>query len=101
MVPSARDGESSADGPADEEVAPKKDWSYETAARTLSERHGLTDRESDVLALLIQGRTTPYIAEQLFVSNNTVRSHVSHIYAKCGVHSKLELMSAAHELEVL
>ena len=54
---------------------------------------GLTDRERDVLELLAKGRSSTYIAEQLVVSKNTVRSHISHIYAKCNVHSRQEIIT--------
>ena len=52
---------------------------------------GLTARESEVLFLLCQGRTRAYIAETLYLSENTVRGHTQHIYEKLGVHSKTEL----------
>ena len=53
---------------------------------------GLTQRESDVLAYLAAGRTQPWIAEALHISENTVGSHVRHIYQKAGVHSRQELL---------
>lgn len=53
----------------------------------------LTGRERDVLELLSKGRSSTYIAEQLFVSQNTVRSHITHIYAKCNVHSRQEIIT--------
>ncbi len=54
--------------------------------------HRLTEREGDVLALLVQGRSFGYIAERMYVSENTVKTHVRHIYAKCGAHGKQELL---------
>ncbi len=53
---------------------------------------GLSAREREVLALLARGRTQPYIREALLLSKNTVSTHVQHIYAKLGVHSKQELI---------
>ena len=63
------------------------------AVREISEEFGLTRRESDVLALISKGRSSTYIAEQLVVSRNTVRSHVAHVYTKCGVHSRQEIIT--------
>ena len=51
----------------------------------------LTVRESEVMTLLIQGKTYKAIGEILFVSENTVRSHVKNIYGKAGVTSRAEL----------
>ena len=58
----------------------------------LAQRFGLTKREAEVAALFLQGRSMSYIAEKTFVSENTIKTHVQHIYRKCGVHSKQELI---------
>ena len=59
---------------------------------TLGREFGLTAREVEVLQLLCKGRSKSYIAESLFISENTVRSHSKHIYAKLDVHSKQEIL---------
>ena len=59
----------------------------------LAATHGLTARESEILALLCRGRSRPYIAETLYLSENTVRNHVKHIYAKLGIHDRQSLLS--------
>ena len=46
----------------------------------------------DVLTLLARGRTAAYIADTLFLSRETVKVHVRHIYEKLGVHSRSELL---------
>ena len=46
----------------------------------------------EVLQLLCKGRSKSYIAESLFISENTVRSHSKHIYAKLDVHSKQDIL---------
>lgn len=63
------------------------------APEALVERFGLTKREGEVAALFLQGRSMGYIAEKTFVSENTIKTHVQHIYRKCGVHSKQELIA--------
>ena len=57
-----------------------------------SEKWGLTQRESDILVYLVAGRTKPWIAENLVISENTVGTHVRHIYQKAGVHGRQELL---------
>lgn len=65
----------------------------EQVAQALSKRYGLTTREAEVMGLLMKGRNEPFISEALFISPSTTHSHVSHIYAKIGVHSRQELLS--------
>ncbi|MDN4510827.1 response regulator transcription factor [Gordonibacter sp. RACS_AR49] len=64
-------------------------------ARTLQAAYGLTNRETDVAVLLLEGRSRPFIRDELVVSINTVSTHVRSIFAKCGVHSQQELMVLA------
>lgn len=64
---------------------------------TLSEQKHLTAREKDVFLLLAKGRDVPSISKQLFISENTVRSHSKNVYRKLGVHSKQELLDLLEE----
>jgi DNA-binding CsgD family transcriptional regulator/tetratricopeptide (TPR) repeat protein len=59
---------------------------------------GLTRRETEILALLAEGRTNRQIAEQLFISQKTASVHVSHILAKLGVAGRGEAAAIAHRL---
>lgn len=52
----------------------------------------LTARQREIIGLLMQGRRVPRIAELLFISQSTVRNHLSAIYAKIGVASQSELL---------
>ena len=65
----------------------------ERAVGALVDAHKLTGRESEVLALLVQGRSVPFIQETLFISKNTANTHVRHIYQKVGVRTKQELIA--------
>ena len=49
----------------------------------------LTDREQEVLALVADGLSNAEIAARLWVSPATVRTHLDHVYAKLGVHSRM------------
>lgn len=51
----------------------------------------LTPTEFQVLRLIGQGKSNDEIAETLFISKNTVRSHIKSIYAKLDTHSRLQL----------
>lgn len=68
----------------------------EDAVQTIGSEHGLTAREAEVLSLLVQGRGAPYIAGELYVSVNTVKTHMKRIYQKVGVHSREELLDLVH-----
>ena len=57
----------------------------------LREQFGLTERETELLALIAQGKTRTEIERELFLSQNTVKTHARHLYAKLGVHSKDEV----------
>lgn len=61
-------------------------------AEELQRVYGLSSRETEVAALMLAGRSRPYIRDELIISLNTVHSHVGNIYAKCGVHSQREFM---------
>ncbi|HEY7032469.1 MAG TPA: LuxR C-terminal-related transcriptional regulator [Thermomicrobiales bacterium] len=66
-----------------------------------AKRAGLSAREIEVLHLLADGRSNPEIAEALFVSRATARTHVGNVLAKLGVHSRGEAVAAAHRLGLL
>jgi NarL family two-component system response regulator LiaR len=55
----------------------------------------LTERERQILELLSQGMRNDGIAQQLFISPQTVQTHVRNVLAKLGVHSKLEAVAFA------
>ena len=64
----------------------------DTIARLAAEAQ-LTAREHEVLGLLAEGRSAPFIAEYLSIERSTAKTHVARIYAKLGVHTRQELIS--------
>lgn len=60
---------------------------------------GLTPRELDIAAMVARGNSVPAIAERLSISQNTVRGHTKHIYAKLGIHTKQELVDLVAQQE--
>ncbi|HEY8871288.1 MAG TPA: LuxR C-terminal-related transcriptional regulator, partial [Candidatus Limnocylindrales bacterium] len=61
---------------------------------------GLSDREVDVLRLAVRGFSNRKIAAELFISEETVRTHVRHIYEKvdCSSRAALALFAMEHDL---
>ena len=62
--------------------------------------YGLTNREFDVLVRLAHGRSGAFIAEELTLSENTVKGHTKRLYAKLGVHTRQELINLAEQYEL-
>jgi DNA-binding CsgD family transcriptional regulator len=63
-------------------------------------RFGLTDRERQVLLLLVDGRTNPQIAQELFISAKTASVYVSSILKKLGVRRREQAAAVARRLGV-
>lgn len=80
-----------ANAPAPQVVVREEQW-FAARCKQLAADHGLTVRESEIFALLAQGRTVHGISEKLFVSENTVKSHIKSIYQKLGIHVRSELI---------
>lgn len=67
----------------------------------LTSELGLTDRELDLLGHLAEGLTNRQLARRLFVSENTVKTHLKHIYAKLDVSSRTAAGERARSLGIL
>lgn len=74
-----------------------------SAVEALVRRHGVTHREQEVMALLVEGKSNKEIEDLLCISFSTVKNHVYNIYRKLDVNSRAQLIhlviveSARHE----
>jgi LuxR family transcriptional regulator, maltose regulon positive regulatory protein len=68
-------------------------------ARSLLEP--LTERELEVLRLLVAGLSNAAMARELVITVGTVKSHINHIYGKLGVQSRPQAIARAHTLHLL
>lgn len=57
--------------------------------------HDLTERELEVLSLMVEGLNNPEIAQRLVLSRSTIKFHVSNILSKLGVTSRVEAVALA------
>ncbi len=82
--------------PSDASQAPAEDLLDRLHAERvaqLSDEYGLTARETELLDYMSRGHNSSYIAQVLFISPSTVRTHFRNIYRKLGVGSREELLA--------
>lgn len=58
----------------------------------VSAAYHLSPREDEIVRLIASGKTNPQIEQELFIAPGTLKAHIQHIYVKCGVHSRKELV---------
>jgi DNA-binding NarL/FixJ family response regulator len=61
----------------------------------------LSDREVEVLGCLARGQTTAQIADALFISENTVKTHIRHILEKMEVNNRAEAVARAAQMDLI
>jgi DNA-binding CsgD family transcriptional regulator len=54
---------------------------------------GVSEREAQIINLLVEGLSNQEIAKELFISPNTVKTHIKNIYTKLGVSNRLQLFN--------
>lgn len=62
---------------------------------------GLSERELEILELMARGHTNQQIADALFISLNTVKTHASNLFAKLDVQRRTQAVCRARELQLL
>ena len=61
----------------------------------------LTERELEVLCLVVAGLSNSEIADQLIIATSTVKSHINRIYGKLGVENRTQAVIKAQDLALL
>ncbi|MEM9299162.1 MAG: response regulator transcription factor [Bacteroidota bacterium] len=61
----------------------------------------LTNREFEILQLIAKGHSNSKIADQLFLSLSTIKTHVSNLFTKMNVNSRYHAITKAKELEIV
>lgn len=65
------------------------------------EKLGLTQREYEVLQLMAKGFTNAEIADRLFLSVSTIKTHASNVFVKMDVKNRTQAMEKANRLKIL
>jgi DNA-binding CsgD family transcriptional regulator len=71
---------------------------YEQCVRVATE-YGLSNREEEILNYLVRGRSVSTIAREINLSQNTIKTHVEHIYKKLDTHTREELLRKVEEVQ--
>lgn len=66
-----------------------------------AQTYDLTDREKEILSLMVEGLSNTAIAERLVVSQSTIKFHVSNVLSKLGVTSRTEAVALAFKLHLV
>ena len=74
-----------------------QEFSTRRPARPITELSALTERESEVLRHIARGQTNAEIADELFVTENTVKTHVARVLAKLGIRDRVQAVIIAYE----
>jgi DNA-binding CsgD family transcriptional regulator len=66
--------------------------------RNFIEEYGLTDREEQIIELIMDGKSNQEIEDTLYISVHTVKNHIYNIYQKTGVNSRTQLLHLIKQL---
>ena len=57
-----------------------------------AEKLGITPREAEIVRLILEGKDSKRITEELFISDHTVKNHLHHVYQKLGIRNRVQLV---------
>lgn len=82
----------------DKDVSSEWERAFDNKIQRFAQTYGLSNREHEIVRLLVRGRSTPKIAELLFVTSGTIKTHLTHIYRKTNVLGRQELIDLFNKL---
>ncbi len=85
--------------PLEQEVAQGNETHFEQRSSLLAQHYRLSVRETEVFEHFVHGRSASHIAKSLFISDNTVKTHLRRIYQKADVHSRQELLDKIDRID--
>jgi tetratricopeptide (TPR) repeat protein/DNA-binding CsgD family transcriptional regulator len=62
------------------------------ALTACAEKLGITSREAEIVRLILEGKDSKQITEELFISDHTVKNHLHHVYQKLGIKNRIQLV---------
>lgn len=65
----------------------------------LKKTYDITKREHEIIQLLITGMTYADISNELVISENTLKTHITSCYGKMGINNKVELINIINNIE--
>ncbi|BDE95256.1 hypothetical protein CE91St30_05890 [Raoultibacter timonensis] len=72
---------------------------YDGVLAQIRTRYGLTPREEDMILYLLSGYSRQKIAQELFIAESTVKSHINNLYKKLGIHKRDDLLDMVVEFQ--
>ena len=69
----------------------------ELRCANIAQEYALSAREGEVLVLLVKGETRQNMCRELHLSEGTVKTHLTHIYKKLGIHTQSELLDISYD----
>jgi LuxR family maltose regulon positive regulatory protein len=83
----------------DNEAAPRNGGGGQAGSQALLTP--ISDREIEVLTLIADGKSNASIADTLYISVSTVKTHINNLYSKLGVESRTQALARAKEFNLL
>ena len=74
---------------------------FQERIREVAEQYNLTKRERELVELIYQGKSNKEIAEELFLSESTVKTHIYNIFRKMDVKNRIEVICIINEEQIL
>ncbi len=96
-MPPAQDADD-VDQQANDNEASQDERFWTNPCDTIAETYHLTAREREILELMARGRDMPYMEGSLYISRNTLKMHIRHIYTKLDIHGRQGIIDMVEQI---